>query len=143
MVYLVAQHYAELAHANQVGTTRSPDEPYIEHPRRVASLIAKQTYINEEFKRDCLTVAYLHDVLEDTDMTLDYLKENHLSQEQEAALIAITRIEGQSYLQHILDCKENPIARVVKQADLADKIGDLKPGSLKDKYELAQFILTY
>ena len=143
MVYLVAQHYAEMAHANQVGTTRSPDEPFIEHPRRVAKLISEQKFYDDTIKREYLTVAYLHDVLEDTSMTLEYLKENGLTDEQADALIAITRREGQSYLEHILACKKNTIAKVVKIYDLADKIGDLKKGSLKDKYELARHILTY
>ena len=132
-----------MAHANQVGTTRSPDEPYIEHPRRVAQLILEQRFFNENFKRECLTIAYLHDVLEDTSMTLEYLKENGLTDEQAEALTAITRREDQSYLEHIIECKENAIAKAVKICDLSDKITDLKKGSLRDKYELARHMLMY
>ena len=58
--------FAAKAHANQV---RSSGEPYITHPLAVA-------YILLEFGMDTDTVcaALLHDVVEDTDVTLDEIK---------------------------------------------------------------------
>ena len=58
--------YATNAHKEQY---RQSGEPYIIHPIQVASILAK-------LKLDAVTVAcgFLHDVVEDTETTLDYLE---------------------------------------------------------------------
>lgn len=128
------------AHSGQVGTTRDKDEPFIYHPLRVASLIDSRYEGNDFFsKESAIIVAILHDVFEDTDVTLDSIR-NRLSRDEADALHRITRREGQSYLEHIQECGSSPLACYVKRYDLLEKFGSTK-GSLHDKYEMALYIL--
>ncbi len=61
-----AYNLAESAHANQ---TRASGEPYITHPLEVAYILA-----DLELDVDTLVGALLHDVVEDTEYTLDDVK---------------------------------------------------------------------
>lgn len=83
--------------------------PYVLHPIRVAGKVKGQ---------DEQVVALLHDVVEDTDWTLDGLREAGFSEEIVAAVDAISRREGESRRAYLARCKTDPIARVVKMADL-------------------------
>jgi len=74
-------------------------EPYILHPLRVALRVRTD--------RERLA-AVLHDVVEDTGVTLDELRERGLDESVVAAIETLT--------------KQNPIARAVKLADLADNL---------------------
>src|SRR5215469_12623665 len=58
--------------ANQahLGTIRRSGEPYIQHPLEVAFLLADM-----RIDADSIVAALLHDVVEDTDFTLDELKQ--------------------------------------------------------------------
>lgn len=62
-----AYHYAKKAHTNQY---RKSGEAYIVHPVQVAGILV-------DLKMDPVTIAggFLHDVVEDTDVTLDTLEE--------------------------------------------------------------------
>ena len=57
--------------ANQahMGTLRRSGEPYIQHPLEVALLLADM-----RIDADSIVAALLHDVVEDTDFTLDQLR---------------------------------------------------------------------
>ena len=48
-----------------------------------------------------------------------------------------------NYLEYILAVKKNWISTIVKRADLRHNMSDLQEGSLKDKYRLAEYILTH
>ena len=68
-------------------------------------------------------VALLHDVIEDTPLTLDDIKKQGFPEYIVSALDAVTRRKpeeqfGDKRLDYIVRCKKNPIARVVKIADL-------------------------
>ena len=63
-------------------------------------------------------VALLHDVVEDTDWTLDKLKDWGFSHKVIEALDCVTKREGEDYDHFIERIKPNPIARAVKIADL-------------------------
>jgi guanosine-3',5'-bis(diphosphate) 3'-pyrophosphohydrolase len=60
---------ARQAHEGQV-RNGSGGMPYVEHPVRVAALLDEQGYDQE-----ALAAALLHDVIEDSDMTLDEVRE--------------------------------------------------------------------
>lgn len=128
------------AHEGQKGTTQNPDEPFSQHPARVTQMVMDNMG-HSCFKDDAAVVAALHDVVEDTKVTLDSLIRMGLTDTQAKALYVVTRRDGQSYVEHVLECLENPIARSVKIYDLVDKIPSTK-GSLHDKYVLAFYILT-
>ena len=83
--------------------------PYVFHPFMVA----------KDFKdEDCCVVALLHDVIEDSDYTLEDLKQAGFSPKQLEALQLLTHSDDEDYFDYILRIKTNPIAKKVKLADL-------------------------
>lgn len=88
------------------------DAPYILHPLRVMLAV----------KGDRERIAaVLHDVAEDCpDWPLDRLREQNFSGAVCDALDALTRRPGEDYADFINRCAADPIARVVKLADLKD-----------------------
>lgn len=94
------------AHAGQVDKS---GVPYLYHPIHVA----------EQMTEEATTVAaLLHDVVEDTEMTLDDLREAGISPEVVDALALLTHAPGVPYLDYVQAIGKNPIARAVKLADL-------------------------
>lgn len=66
--------------------------------------------------------ALLHDVVEDSDMTLDGLRAEGMPEAVIEALALLTHIEGEEYEAYVVRIKDNPVARKVKLADLADNM---------------------
>ena len=64
----------------------------------------------------------LHDVFEDTDITIEYLRKEGFSEEVLIALNALTRRENESYDDFIGRVIENKTACKVKLADLSDNM---------------------
>ena len=94
------------AHRDQVDKTGLP---YVFHPFHLA----------EQMKDEKSTiVALLHDVVEDTDITLADLKEMGFPDDALEAIALMTHAEGVPYMDYVKRIKENPIARAVKLADL-------------------------
>lgn len=94
------------AHKNQ---TDKSGMPYIYHPVHLA----------EQMKDEETTcVALLHDVVEDTDWTLDELTEHGFDARIVEALELMTHAKGVPYMEYVAQIKPNPIAKVVKLADL-------------------------
>ena len=88
-------------------------EPYILHPLRVALRVRTD--------RERLA-AVLHDVVEDTGVTLDELRERGLDESVVAAIEILTKRDGEDYRTFIERVAQDPIARAVKLADLADNL---------------------
>ena len=83
--------------------------PYVFHPFHLA----------EQMKDEESTiVALLHDVIEDTDYTLDDLEEIGFSGNVLAAIALMTHEDGVPYMDYVAKIKTNPIAKAVKLADL-------------------------
>lgn len=99
---------ATQAHAGQVDKA---GEPYIEHPLRVMRAMTTEPE---------RIVAVLHDVVEDTTVTLEQLRDEGFSEDVLAAVDALTKRPGESRMQAAARAKLNPIARRVKLADNAD-----------------------
>ncbi len=100
-----------LASRSHAGQTDKLGEPYILHPIRVMSKLADQT---------ARIVAVLHDVIEDTSVSIDEIRQAGASQEIIDALLVLTKDEEKDYTQYLRDVKENPLARMVKLADIED-----------------------
>ena len=83
--------------------------PYVSHPIYVAGKMKT----NDE-----IIVALLHDVIEDTDLTLDYLIEEGYPDNIIKAIDAITRRPEEDYGHYIKRVKENPLAKCIKIEDL-------------------------
>lgn len=83
--------------------------PYIFHPYHLAE------QMTDEYTT---CVALLHDVVEDTDVTLEELKAIFPTEVTDAIAL-MTHQEGVDYLEYVAAIRENPIARAVKLADIA------------------------
>lgn len=53
----------------------------------------------------------------------------------------LTRLKGESYFAYILRVIQNPIAALIKLADLFHNKADLKEGTMLDKYRFAEYII--
>lgn len=129
----LASIIAEEAHK---GTFRKfgadKDLPYIVHPNRVA----------ESLDDPILKAAgYLHDVVEDTSITFQVLKDRGVSDEVVEVLRYVTKREGENYKDFIMRITGNLRAMKLKVADLKDNLSSCPEGQMKDKYRLALWIL--
>lgn len=131
MMYALCLKIATEAHEGQ---RRWNGDPYITHPIRVAG-----NFVNEGLR----CIAVLHDVIEDTDETVESLINKGVGNEIIFAVNILTKKEDQDYTEYIEKVKFHGISKVVKQADLKDNLSDLKKGNLRDKYMLAQKYLLY
>lgn len=104
-----AVHIAVEAHEGQ---TDKAGATYIRHPLRLME------QMDTERAR---IVALLHDVVEDAEYTLEDIEEEFDSNIREA-VDALTKREGESYMEFIERADENPVARRVKIADLEDNL---------------------
>jgi (p)ppGpp synthase/HD superfamily hydrolase len=105
-----AQALSAKAHQGQVDKAGLP---YIGHPTRVVGYLVNPTA--EE-----IIVAWLHDVVEDTAVTLEYV-EKEFGPQVAAAVEAITRRPYETHSDHYYArVKANQTALTVKAADLAD-----------------------
>lgn len=130
----IAYEIAVKAHAGQ---KRKNGEDYINHVQRVADAVA---HLGDDY----YCVGMLHDVLEDSDYTIIDLEDAGFSGEVVGSVLLLTRVE-ESYLDYIIILKETgkiDFARQVKLADLADNLNGAT-GTLRDKYQMAQYILTH
>ncbi len=83
--------------------------PYVFHPFHLA----------EQMKDETTTiVALLHDVAEDTDITLDDLRNEGFGNEVIDALSLLTHDPAVPYMDYVEMIKQNPVAKAVKLADL-------------------------
>ena len=80
-----------------------------------------------------MMVAVLHDVVEDSDWTLERLRERGFSEEVVEAVACLTHRDGESYEEFVERLKPNPLARRVKIADLEDNMNVLRIGQLGPK----------
>lgn len=99
----------EIAKKAHLGQVDKDGEDYIKHPEKVASFVK-----TDEEK----AVAYLHDVIEDTELTLEDLNEYGFSKEVIEAVDIITKKRGEDYQSYLNSVKNNKLARAVKLADL-------------------------
>ena len=101
---------AALAHAGQIDKA---GQPYILHPLRV------MLRVQEEHER---VAAVLHDVVEDTAVTLSQLAAEGFAPQVIDAVEALTKRPGETRLEAAARAATNNIARVVKLADNAENM---------------------
>lgn len=109
-----AREIATRAHRGQTDKTGAD---YIDHPRRVAQRV--RHYAAAEQQDAAQVVAWLHDVVEDTGVTLDDLRED-FTEDIVAGVDAMTRRPGEDGDDYYRRVAAHPLARAVKQADLDD-----------------------
>lgn len=129
---------ATKAHAGQF--RRDGVTPYIEHPKAVAAAFEKGS--DEE------AVAFLHDVLEDTDMTADDLIALGVPDRIVEAVKLLTKPKGENYERYInllffgFDSPFSMLARRVKLADIAANLVDAPTDKQRQKYARALQIIA-
>ena len=98
----------KIAYCAHMGQVDHGGVPYIFHPIHLAEQMA------DEYTT---CVALLHDVVEDTSVTLEELAAN-FPKEVIDAVALMTHKDHVPYLDYVNNLKHNPIARAVKLADL-------------------------
>lgn len=103
-----AQNIAYHAHLGQ--KTKTGKDYVVGHVEPVAKTASR-------FGEDAEIVAWLHDVVEDSDWTLDRLREAGAPEHVVEAVDAMTRRDGESYMAMITRVCANKLATEVKLAD--------------------------
>lgn len=121
-----------LATERHAGQVDKANAPYILHPLRVMLNVP-----DIEHK----IVAVLHDILEDTATTIDELYRLGFQTHLIDAIIALTKQEGESRIQAAQRTVQNPIARVVKLADITDNmdLSRIQSPTMKDFERLKEY----
>jgi len=133
-VFEIALRIAVEAH---MGQRDKNGMPYILHPLAVASKVD-----GLELK----TIAILHDTIEDTDVTADFLLERGIPKDIVEVVELLTKPKNEQYESYLRRVKENPKAKAVKLADLAHNTDPSRASGLNElrraKYELAKKVLA-
>jgi len=120
--------------------------PYFYHPARVGSALWA-------FGPDYVIAGFLHDVVEDTDYTLEDLASFGANPVVLSAVESVTKTESESTLEayeaSIRRAMADPVGRYVKAADVVDnysRIYGVKPAKLRnrlrEKYLMAQLVIA-
>ena len=124
------------AHKDQ---TDKSGMPYVFHPFHLA----------EQMKDEETTiVALLHDLVEDTNYTIEDLTKMGFDSAVTDAIALMTHAEGVDYMDYVRAIKQNPIAKAVKRADLTHNsdltrldVVDEKALKRREKYQKALALL--
>ena len=130
-----------LATRSHAGQTDKLGEPYILHPIRVMSKLPDE---------NSRIVAILHDVVEDTALTIEEIREAGASEEIIEALMLLTKEKGKDYAKYLLEVAKNPLAKTVKLADIYDNSNHARLNKLpadirkklQEKYSKAKEMLS-
>ena len=126
----------EFASKKHEGQVDKGGNPYIVHPINV--MLSLKTM-------DEKIVGLFHDILEDTDTTIEELKELGLTDEQILAIDILTRKKDQSYNEYIDEVASDPLTINVKIADLLDNmdLSRIEYPTEEDYKRLQKYIKTF
>ncbi|MFM2238571.1 MAG: hypothetical protein RL389_918, partial [Actinomycetota bacterium] len=145
----------EIATKAHLGQTDKLGANYIDHPLRVhRNLLTHPEFqaLDAGSKDDCEVAALLHDVIEDSgtgEGSQKFTKEDLLSlgftPRSVELVVLLTRVEGVDKDDYYRAINDNPLARLVKWADIADNLNahrveelDIEDAErLADKYRKA------
>ena len=127
----LARRIATAAHQGQF--RRDGKTPYIEHPAAVASRAPQSP--------ESQAAAWLHDVLEDTEVTREELRDQGIPEDVVAAVEALTKQDGLSYEENLQRVASNKIARGVKIADMLSNLADSPTENQIHKYARGLLLL--
>jgi len=108
--------------------------PYIEHPRAVVSRLGNDPQAQ--------VVAWLHDVLEDTQTTEEDLLIAGIPEELVNAVVLMTKTKGVLYDDYLSRIAESPLTTKVKIADMLANLADNPSPSQIRKYAKGLLLLT-
>ena len=130
----------DLAREFHAETPPHGDKPFIVHPLRVAGSVQ---HLGPEYEQ----AALLHDIVEDTTMTLDALRAHGFSAAVVEAVGLLSRDRSVTYKQFVQDIADSGsvLAKQVKLADIEDHLeaddGHVLKDSMVKRYEDAKAIL--
>ena len=101
-----AKKIAYKAHHGQID---KGENPYIEHPLAVAESL-------EDLEQKI--IALLHDVLEDSQITAEFLLEQGFTKRIISSIITLSKKDGQNYDEYLKFIKQDNLAWKVKMADI-------------------------
>lgn len=104
-----AERLARAAHAGQVDKSGAP---YVGHVERVSRRVAHDPTL--------AAVAWLHDTIEDCEVSADDLRAAGMPDEVVDAVVALTRVSGEPPEEYYGRVRANALALPVKLADIAD-----------------------
>lgn len=121
-----------LAAKQHEGQVDKANAPYILHPLRVMLNVP-----TIEHK----IVAVLHDILEDTETTIEDLYQFGFQEHIIDAIVALTKKQGETRLEAAQRARQNPIAHVVKLADINDNmdLSRIQSPTVKDFERLKEY----
>jgi (p)ppGpp synthase/HD superfamily hydrolase len=130
-----ARTIAKIAHASMVDKV---GKPYFGHAHRVAT--------NPRLTSGYETCAgYLHDVLEDTTVTAEDLRNLGVDSYAISLVETLTHLEDETYFDYIDRVSKSAAATRIKLADLEDNLDESRwpdmPDSMKARYLKAKSIL--
>jgi len=147
----IRQRALDFATKAHQGQKRKDGKDYITHPIAVADIAEELAYeygiedlyaIESIFLDDLYVMALLHDVVEDTEIAIEYISET-FGEYIASGVQKLTRTGG-TYFDFIMSLgdQDDPLPIIVKIADLKHNMSDLGEGSMKDKYRFAHHYLT-
>jgi len=119
------EHAISIASLAHLGQLDKGGEPYILHPLRVMMKLKDN---------ELRIIAVLHDVIEDTTITYQDLRDQGLRSELVNHIVTLTRLKGENYDEYINRICYDELAMRVKLADLEDNmdISRIKNPTQKD-----------
>lgn len=128
---LVAQHFK--------GMTDKDGEPYVMHCLRVMMGVEDP---------QAQLVGLMHDLVEDTPVTIEDLRNHGFAPEVVDAVDLVTHPDHLSYSDYVIRLKPNPLARDVKLSDLRDNCGMSRVLYREDRIDgdaarIQRYVLTY
>lgn len=139
----------EFAKEKHEGQKRDEGTPYYEHIKGVMEILIKEANTRED---EVLTVAALHDILEDTECTYEQLKEEFGQSVADCVQLLTKDSENgqtfEEYAKKIFESEEFQYARKVKLADRLHNLRTLpntkNPEKIRRKIEETEkYILIY
>jgi (p)ppGpp synthase/HD superfamily hydrolase len=121
----IAERIARQAHV--------ADTKKLRHVERVVALVAAARH------EPVTAVAWLHDVIEDSDLTAEDLLERGVSAAVVDAVCVLTRDDREAYTDYVERVRgsRNALAIAVKVADLRDHLRPSSPPEKRGRYERA------
>ena len=118
------QRALEIAVGAHKGQKEKDGSPYVLHPIRLMLSLDSN---------DARIAALLHDVVEDTPVTIDELHSEGFSGTVLEAVGLLTHLDHDDYDTYVEKLSRNPVARQVKLADLTDNMNIKRLPDVREK----------
>lgn len=133
----LVEHSATMSKTWHEGQVDKAGQPYWTHPARVAKNLQSWPgfeELSDEDKERAVCTAYLHDVLEDCDVSREELLDNDFGVGIMHPVFLLTKDENFTTIEdYCAEIRGNKIARAVKLADLSDNCNLQRQALLREQ----------